>query len=303
MSKKIRIILCAIALALVAITTGLCFVFLGNKVIKEVPSDLHIERIDDDFYLVTEYNSNYDYQFKLETQIDNEYLTVSVVDSNTNCLNLSKQNLSIIAGGQYRFSACFISNDGHGNGNYSQYLEWQPSWSLDSVQDVSFDKNTNILSWREVYLADSYEVSLTSFDGVQTIKSIQENHLDLNLLDAGVYKVFVAAKSNNPHLSSSVYGSGVEICVEKTNEIVSAVRDGDNNISILCSQNATEFEIYLNGSLIASVTTQCTMQGSQFKAFLKTDFLLSSVDFENNIVQVKSCEYGQVKESALVQIN
>lgn len=303
MNKKLGIILGATVLALVAITIGLCFVFLGNPVIKDVPNDLYVERIDGNFYLVTEYNAQYKYKFKLETQVDGEFLTVSVVESQTNCLNLSNQNLSIVAGNDYRFSACFVSSDGNKDGEYSQELQWKPSWALDEVEDVSFNNKTGVLSWREVYLADAYEVRLVSFDGVQKVFPCNTNTVDLSDMPAGVYKVFVVAKSNNSQLTSSESTEAVEICLEKTTEIVSAKRDEFCNINLLCTQNVKEFEIYINGGLKATISSQAVSQGTLFEFSLKTDFLLSRVDFESNIVQVKACELGQVKESALVQIN
>ena len=66
MNKKHAFVYSAIFLAVAVIITGFCFVFFGNKVIKEIPKTLTVEEYDDEFYLVTDYSGEFGSQFKLE---------------------------------------------------------------------------------------------------------------------------------------------------------------------------------------------------------------------------------------------
>ena len=62
MSKKYKFIFCGIAFALAAIIVGLCFVFFGNKTIKSLPETLEVQKVEGEYFLVTEFNPEYHYQ-------------------------------------------------------------------------------------------------------------------------------------------------------------------------------------------------------------------------------------------------
>lgn len=299
MTKKLSLYVGAIILALGAIVAGICFVFLGNRPIKVVPQNLKIEQIDDEFFLLADYQTDFSYQFKLETMVKNNFRTVALVESESNYINLSKQNLTIEAGKTYRFSACFFG-DGAEKGEYSKTLTWKPSWQLDEVQDIAFDTQNQVLSWREVYLADFYEVRLVSFDGAQISKTTTTCQIDLSGVNVGKYDAFVVAKSDNSSLKTSLSGSGIKICIEKENQIISATFDTDKNIDVIFSQNVNEFEVFVDGQLKATFSVNATKQDSNFVVKLQTSFLFG--EQQGEIVQIQSLECGQVKTSAIVQV-
>lgn len=211
MKTKKRIIFALAILAGVAVVVSMCLLFLGRKIITDIPKSLSVEQVEEEFFLVAEYNNNHQYQFKIEQKIDGEYVLLANIKTETNSLNLSNQKFDIVAGGEYRFYACYATENGYGNGKFGEAFLWQPSWNLKQVKNVSYDRNEKTLSWDEVYEADSYIVNLIDKNGQLTSITSIENSLSLSSINDGEYDVYVSAKSNNDYIFSSVVSEKVTI--------------------------------------------------------------------------------------------
>ena len=250
MSKKQWITYISICLAIIAIIVGFYFVFLGNKIITEVPDSLQVEKIDDDYYLVTKYNANYGYQFKLEQFLDDDYVVIDVVDSDINTLNLNESKLDIIAGQSYRFSACYTTENGAGNSDFSETLIWQPSWALDSVdyQTVNYKADTETLSWGSVYLADSYVIKFVNDQGQVVERASLTNSVLVDDVEVGKYTVYIFGQSSNDYISQSYAGEGVEIAISRKNVINNVSRES-GVLSVSSTEKVDVFEIYVDGTL------------------------------------------------------
>ena len=163
MKKSQIYILSAALVALVAIIVGICLFFFANPVITDIPGSLHIENVSGDFFLVAEFDENYKYQFRLEQKTgENEFTLIKTVNSNTNSINLKESGLDIIAGNTYRFSACYATDSGAGNGKFGEYLPWQPKLTLSAVEleSIVFDETQLSLSWQKVAFATDYIVKI-----------------------------------------------------------------------------------------------------------------------------------------------
>lgn len=307
MNKKHTFVYSAIFLAVAVIITGFCFVFLGNKVIKDVPKNLAVEEYDDEFYLVTDYSGEFGYQFKLEQYIGNAYVTLKVVDSQTNALNLSKQNFDISAGQRYRFSVCFTTENGAGNSAYSETLIWTPVLTLKAVDysSVNFNLEDEKLSWRDVYLADSYVLRFVDKNGTMVEKTATTNSFDTSSVNAGDYKLFVIAKSTNSSMNDSFAGVGMDISIVRKNVISSVVRNNKNVLTVTTNQKVDAFEIYQNGVLkgTLSVTGFDIVAGKYVYRFGNAGVILNSVNFEIDSITIRSLETGNITESELFDID
>lgn len=306
MSKKQWIIYSAVCVAIVAIIVGFYFVFFGNDIIEIVPNSVKVEEIDDEYYLVTDYSGEYGYQFKLEQFLSDEYVTVAVVDSDVNMINLNESEIDIIAGQRYRFSACYTTENGAGNGGFSQSLEWQPGWALDTVdyETVSFDDETQMLTWGSVYLADGYVVKFVDVNGNVVELSTGSNSISVQDVEAGKYKVYVFAQSLNLFLTQSYAGEGFDITITRKNMIDSVSREAEN-LKIHCTETVEKFEVYIDEQLkgVLSVSSFETENGLYLYTFENVDFLFGQTDFEKSVVQIKSLARGCVLESDLFEIN
>lgn len=303
MSRKNSLVLTIVIVAVMAMVAGFCFLFLGNDIIKVVPQTLKVEQIENDFYLMTDYNSEYGYQFKLEQLIDQNYVTVSLVDSKTNTINLNKQNINIIAGKKYRFSACFTTENGAGNGGFSQSLEWIPTWTLETVDysKVRYDELGQILLWDDIYLADEYVVRFVNSNGDVFEKKTVLNSLSLQNIAVDKYKIYIMAKSTNDCLSQSNVGEGVDIVLCKKNEILQANKDSENAIRIVSTQKVESFELYIDGNLRGTFNVaNFEFENEEYiYNFDNAKILLNDVNFELSTVQIKSNSTTYVKESEL----
>ena len=304
MSKKQILLWVFVALASVAIILGFCFVFLGNDIIENAPNETRVQNVDGDFYLVTEYSGEYGYQFKLEQLIDGEYVVVDYVDSDTNMINLSEQKLNILAGEQYRFSACYTTENGSGNSAFSEALVWQPSWNLDTIvyDSVLVDTEKNLVSWQEIYLADSYRLKFLDTDGEIFEATTALTSFSLNDVPAGKFTLYIFAESDNDFLLSSVAGEGKQLEIVKKNQILSTNRE--NGLTVVCSEKVDSFEIYENGVLkgVLKASTTEEVENGFVYTFSDVQFVLGSLDFENSLVQIKSLATDFVEESDFSQI-
>ena len=306
MSKKQWITYISICLAIIAIIVGFYFVFLGNKIITEVPDSLQVEKIDDDYYLVTKYNANYGYQFKLEQFLDDDYVVIDVVDSDINTLNLNESKLDIIAGQSYRFSACYTTENGAGNSDFSETLIWQPSWALDSVdyQTVNYKADTETLSWGSVYLADSYVIKFVDDQGQVVERASLTNSVLVDDVEVGKYTVYIFGQSSNDYISQSYAGEGVEIAISRKNVINNVSRES-GVLSVSSTEKVDVFEIYVDGALKGTLKVSDFSEDDNlyYYTFENSSFLFGQIDFEKSVVQIKSLASGYVLESDFVELS
>ncbi len=306
MRKKQWITYISICLAIIAIIVGFYFVFLGNKIITEVPDSLQVEKIDDDYYLVTKYNANYGYQFKLEQFLDDDYVVIDVVDSDINTLNLNESKLDIIAGQSYRFSACYTTENGAGNSDFSETLIWQPSWALDSVdyQTVNYKADTETLSWGSVYLADSYVIKFVDDQGQVVERTSLTNSVLVDDVEVGKYTVYIFGQSSNDYISQSYAGDGVEIAISRKNVINNVSRES-GVLSVSSTEKVDVFEIYVDGTLKGTLKVSDFSEDDNlyYYTFENSSFLFGQIDFEKSVVQIKSLASGYVLESDFVELS
>lgn len=210
MSKKYKLIFSAILLAFVAIIAGACFVFFGNKVVKDSPSYVKVESFDGEYYAVAQQKSEYGYKFKIEQFVEDNYILVDLVENNSNLINLSKQKLNLNSGNKFRISVCYTI-DGRNDGNYSDAVEWTVTTKLAQVDYDAVVLTGWNLSWDMVLHADFYNVFV--YDSQMNMQSYSKNSntIDFSTLEPGRYVVYIVAKSYNENIIDSQIGSGVEI--------------------------------------------------------------------------------------------
>ena len=264
-------------LASVAIVLGFCLLFLGTKDVDAMPKAVSIENIDGEHYLSTDYNSEYYYQFRLEQQIDSEFILINTIDSKTNSIKLKRDDFDIIAGQKYRFSARYITENGSGDGLFCESLIWQPSFKLNKVKDVAFDLASNTLSWSKSYSADYYKIKIVDENANVMTTATTEINLDLSRFDVGSYKVYVSACSNNEYLFDSVASEALEISLIRKNVILSAVYD--QNLIVRCKELVQQFSIVDNDVQIAIITPDEVLGqiGNYTYKFKKAEFYMQGL--------------------------
>ena len=305
MRKSLSLTLSFVAVAVVAMIASLCFLFLGNEVIDVVPKGLNVENVEGEYILVADYNSQYRYQFKIEQLIDGKFSLVSTVNSVDNAISLSKEPVSVIAGEKYRFSVCYATENGAGNGDFSQAIEWCPEWHLQTINyaKVKFDKETAVLSWDRVHLAESYVVNFVDLNGNVKTKISYENNVNVSAYDVGVYKAFIVAKSSNAKLFDSSAGEGVEVVLQKKNQINEVVLGNDGKLEIVCSQDVRTFQVFVDDELVAELQGKGTAVGGGYAyEFVSLNVVFANVDFASNVVEICSLNNGYVLQSDLVEI-
>lgn len=298
--------ICASCLAFAAIVVGLCFLFLGNKSIELVPSYLEVEKIGDEYYLITEFNNEYKYKFVLEQEIEEEFITVDTVISSKNAINLKKQQMVIIAGQNYRFAACYVDESGSKEGEYTDDIIWQATWGLDGVDydKVEIDTYNKKIEWKEVLQADYYKLSFVEASGEVLEYSVDNcTEFDYRLVKSGKYKVYIFAASNNDMIDSSIAGVGFDLNIEKRNEITDITK-AENSLSVVCSELVEEFGIYVNGALRFTLKADEVTKGENAYTYLfeEMDIVYSNIDFTKSKVQIKSFRVDNVLESEFKEI-
>ncbi len=299
MSKKYKFIFSGIAFALVAIIVGLCFVFFGNKTIKAIPQMLEVKKVEGDYYIVCQHNAQYSYQFKLEQSIDGEFMVVGIVNSQSNTIKLEDSNLNVIAGGEYRFSARYINENGGGKSKFSEELTWSPSWALKGVdyQTVTFEND--LLKWQVVPSADKYTVVVVGTDLQEKVFSCEAESCDLSELDAGQYIVYVIADSFDNFVESSSAGEGKSILIKRVNILTNAqVRMG--TLTVESEYDIESIEVFANGISLGSLSA-----GQRVDGLYQLENLISifdNVDVENCEITIKSKACGCVLESTQTKV-
>jgi len=293
----------AIVVAFVAIVVGLCLYFFGNKPVEGIPRMPKIEQIDKDYYLVADFNSQYNYKFKLEQMIEGEYVVVDNVVTEVNSINLSKHQIGVEAGNQYRFSVCYVRENGSGNEEYSPYLNWQPSWKLDVVQKVAYEQELLKLSWQEVFQANSYTVCLIDEIGNQIKFDTNLTYFDASDLKVGSYFAYILANSENEYIFTSSASSGVEVVVTKQNQILEANVLVNNVLEVTCSQRIFQFQIFVDDELKGTMIVENFYQdGRNFKyKFENLEIILK--DLKDSKVEIKTLATDFITESDLFALN
>lgn len=98
---------------------------------------------------------------------------------------------------------------------------------LGVVDNIEYDKDTNILSWEEINFADSYNVSVND-----KVESVNETYYTVNV-DPSVtdYTVQIQACDSTGTYLSSEWSEPFEITLTKQESLVSAVNEFAKNIT------------------------------------------------------------------------
>ena len=186
-----------------AVVVGLLIFYLASPNIKETPKNLDVQMIEGDYFLITDINFNYQYQFVIEEKIDGEFVEVSTVLEEKNMTNLSKnKDIILTAGSVFRFKACYVSENGS-TGSYSDFEEWTIKYSLD-LENLNLSFSENILSWNSVLNATSYSLKILKPSGEEeNISNLGVTQFDFSSYEKGEYGVFVTANGDENYLSST----------------------------------------------------------------------------------------------------
>ncbi len=303
--KKTKIFLfCAGFMAVFAIITGLLCFFFANKGISDVPNFVKVERMSKDWILTTEYRSGFEYRFKLEQKMNGQFVEIEKVDSKTNTINLSEKNIDLF-GTEFRFSACYTKENVAGD--FSDTIEWSPEVILDKVDysSVVFDEQKQTLSWKSVRNADSYALTFVDINGKISNFASNSPMFSTAILKAGEFKVYISAKSTNERYLDGDIGDGwsKKLKVIRKNEITAVQRDADT-LYATCSQNATVFEIWVDGKLKGYLGFEsCQVVQDKFVVKLSgANVFFGDDEVRNGLVYIKSCATDCILESELFQI-
>jgi hypothetical protein len=276
MSKKCKIAFGAIAavVAVAAVVAGFCFVFLGNRKIVSAPSTLEVRQFDGKHYLLTEYNGKYSYQFKIEQQIDGDYLLIKQVNTNTNSVCLEDYDINLDADKTFRFSARYINENGGGGGQFCDYLLWSPTQSVESVEADSFVFENDCLSWDAVMGASKYNVVVVSEDLTESKISCDKPSCSLSEFAVGKYNVFVTAVSSSGE--SAHVSVGTSVVISRQNQITNAKLSNGKALSFDCSQAFRKLEVYSGQTLLGTINFVDGKAGSF--TYSDCEFLFVDVD-------------------------
>ena len=302
MNKRLKLVIGFVALAVMVIITGVCFVFFGNNDIKLKPESISVEKIGEEYYVVAQYNSNYKYRFVLEQKLGDQYYLVDKILNDTNSLKLSEQNLTLTAGAQYRFSACYTT-DNNVDGRMSNTVEWRPTWSLSAIDSSSIQQTETGVSWQAVYQANQYEVIVVTDDGGTEKYNVASPSFSFELLSYGHFKLYIRAKNTeNEYLTDST-----AVCVDvnrpiKNNLIFAQYVSG--TLSVISTLNPKQYQVYVNGVELVQMTYTSSVQvvGGYQVTFENCGALFNSVDFENDVVLIMSLGEGYLLDSDTIVV-
>lgn len=299
MSKKSKIIFGAVAVALVAIVVSICFIFFGNKSIKHIPNSLEVQVVEGEYCLVAEYNAEYEYEFKLEKFIDDEYMTIQTINSKTNIINLSECDFNIDYGVPCRFSVRYTNEDGKGKSEFGESVVWTPLEELPEIDYSAVIFEDCVLSWEIIPQADSYSVIVVDTSLQKQTILCQDETCDLNNLAVGKYTAYIVA--NNADFSAvSDMGEGKQIVVERKNLITNAKLVDSDTLVLNCSEQAERFEVRVDENLVGYLS-EAVVEDGQY-TFSDCKVLFADVDFENVQIEIRSLKSGYVLESDFVSV-
>lgn len=298
--KQIVFIIC-ILIGVTAVAVGGYFFFRGSKSIDEVPQTLSIEKMSNDFYLVSDVSDKYQFQFSLEQEVDGEYRLLQKVNSQTNSIKLQDQKFDIVAGEKYRFCVAFTTEKGAIVGKNSNYITWQPVLQLNEIDypNVRYNKETSLLSWIAINNAEGYSVRLVDRDANVLNIDTTQNFANLGNIAPDKYKLFISAKSNDLYTLNSGFGDGIDFVLSKENQILSANVSENKILTVTCSQKIKTFDLYLADDLKAQISPENVQKvGENFVYTLNIEIL--GDDLTN--LKIKSQQNGYVLESKLFEI-
>lgn len=302
MSKRLKLVIGFVALAVMVIITGVCFVFLGNNDIKLKPESISVEKIGEEYYVVAQYNSNYKYRFVLEQKLGDQYYLVNKILNDTNSLKLSEQNLTLTAGAQYRFSACYTT-DNNVDGKMSKTVEWRPTWSLSAIDGASVVKTDENITWQAVYQANQYEIIVVTDDGGTEQYYTTNPVFNLNLLSYGHFKLYIRAKNTeNEYLTDST-----AVCVDVNRPIQNSLfsaQYGSGTLRVFSFLNPKHYQVYVNGEEYVQLTYTSSNQviGGYQVTFENCGAVFNSVDFENDEVLIMSLGEDYLLDSETIAV-
>lgn len=282
-----------------AVTLGICLLFLGNDDIDVSPKSVEICVIDGDYCLTTQFDSKYSYQFKLEQKVDEDFVVLNTVNSKTNSIKLADANIDLQAGDTYRFSARYINENGSGDGKFSETYTWLASWSLAKVENVVYDSQNESFSWNSVYLADLYRITLTNKDGISQIFQTTSTSFSLNQVEAGSYKFYVSACSENEYLNDSSMSDLNEVDIIRKNQISYAYYNG--TLYIICTQNIEKYVVYANGAQVAVIEADEVFKQGSYYYYIFEDAGIYMQNYTS--VQIKSLATEYILESDLIELS
>ena len=198
---RLTLIFSVFGVVLLAVLAGFIVFYFASPAIKTIPQNLRIEQDEGEFYIVCDYQTDFDYYFVIEQSVDEEFVLVKEVRSDVNRLNLQENGLLLHAGNIFRFRVAFIGEN-EGTGSYSNNFVWKVTASF---QGISAQLNGTILSWDEVDLCDHYLIKITNPD--TTTSEIElpstQTSFDFSSYESGVYQVYVVAVADNFYSASS----------------------------------------------------------------------------------------------------
>lgn len=318
-TKKIIILILSL-LAFGAVIFALCFFFLGNKVIIVKPEFIQVKKIDDNFFLTTQFSQGNQYMFKIEQKIDGEFMVVDVVKSDVNSINLSKQNLDLSVGNEFQFSACFATENDNGNGDFCTPISWNPHHKLDGVNydEVKIVEQGNKIIWNAVEDASMYSLFFFDESGEQASSSESESlpfyvfkpefsmfdSLGRSKLGAGEFKLFIVADNSDINILPSDAGEGFErtILMDIKNEILN-VSHKNERFLVTCTQKVKTFQIFVDDLMFEFDAGTVTKEGNNFVFDISNFLSLFKVNFEKNHVKILTKQNGHVLESECFVVN
>lgn len=323
MSAKKLIILITSILAFVAVVVGLCLFFCGNKVINSVPSFVSVQKIDNEFFLTTEFSQGNQYQFKIEQYIDDQPQLINIVKSDKNQIKLSDQKLDLNVGSKFLFSVCYATENGSGNGKYCEPVSWSPRKQLESVDyaSVQFDLQENKITWDAVADAEYYWLYFFDGDGRMISNSkttgetlgtdfnefllVDANNQGKYKIDAGKFKLFIVADSSDDDILPSNFGAGQEgLEISLKNEVLDA-SGSEETFSVTCSQRVETFQVSVDGLtvLIQDFEEPAQIAGNYVYDLSNIFNVFKSLDFSKSRVEIKTLTNGLVLESEVFVVD
>lgn len=299
MTTKKILIISASLLGVCIVVVGLCMAFLTNGTVRTAPQEIWVEKVEDKYFLITSYTSEYKYKFKIEQKLEEDYVLLKTVDTENNVLELS-DDVCDFSYGQFRFSACYTTENGAG-GKYSSTLEWVPSHQLGQVDYSNLELGEETLSWNEVPKATSYTLNFVAQNGQMQTFDVQTNSFSTSTLAAGSYKVYVVANSDSPYYTSSFAGEGKTFVLQRKNKIISASVAQDV-LSLVCFGQAQALEVYFDDQLYVTILLENPVkQGENFVYTVgKISRLLG--DVSGKTVGLRTCLTGNFLPSDMFEL-
>ena len=302
MSRRYKLIFVAIAVAFLSIVGGIVFVYFGNYDVDAVPQSLLVQKVDGEYYLVAQYNANYEYRFTIEQRLDGQFCTLSTIDSTNNKILLKDQNLNTNPGNVFRFTACYLTEN-KVEGKKSQSVEWVVPEEEFVVDYSQVTLTGTELAWERVDNATYYVVKLVDGNLEETILVTETTSIDLSEVYAGNYRIYIAPIEDLLNEENEQYGEGKQFTLKKTAHILSASL-GEQNLVVVVDEHIERFEVYNGNELLLTLVPSLTQEVGTGIRYTINDcaFLFTDIDFATADVKIKALSTAFVYESAFVSV-